>query len=213
MSSLGIPANLQATCGGSGTMSLTWEETQPSCTFAASGATSVTKSSQHQYSTANGLGTVSWGVGGIGASITQGGLLTLDGTACGMITVTATDSVCGASQVQARVTNGGVWVLESTEMNNTMTCVTPCTGEGYTCTGGISVPCHYLWGPNGNPFPADKTCETIVGDTQTVHTGYCYTNPGDFGTACVGMCFNSRCSCTTGSFYWKQTDVYRWMCP
>jgi hypothetical protein len=75
-----------------------------------SGSDAVTSSSSTQYTASGGIGPYTWSVSGTGATIDETGLVTLDETACGGFTVTATDT-CGVSDTQdARVTDNGHWV-------------------------------------------------------------------------------------------------------
>jgi hypothetical protein len=74
------------------------------------GSDAVTSNSSIQYTASGGIGPYTWAVSGTGATIDETGLVTLDETACGGITVTATDT-CGLFDTQdVRVTDSGHWV-------------------------------------------------------------------------------------------------------
>lgn len=97
----------------------------------------VVKSTTKQYTYIDcgcGYGGVIWTVSGTGASISQGGLLTTNATACGTLTITATQSGCQPATRQVRVTDGGTWVNIFSSNPDTSGCT--------SCGGGIQ--CQWL---------------------------------------------------------------------
>lgn len=80
-------------------------------------------------------GNIVWSASGTGASITQDGVLSASGSACGSLLVTATCVECGTSASQyVRVTDGGQWVV-----------IESCTSTGSAC--GIAT-CTLITGKN-----------------------------------------------------------------
>ncbi|KAF0145683.1 MAG: YD repeat-containing protein [Nitrospirae bacterium] len=76
------------------------------------GSDTTTRNSTKQY-TATGCGQVEWSISPLnkGATITQIGLLTTTGTACGSFTITANCPTCGTSATKdVRVTDAGMWL-------------------------------------------------------------------------------------------------------
>jgi hypothetical protein len=61
-----------------------------------------------QYGVNNSVGTIAWSVSGVGATISDTGLLTTDENACGTLTVSAEDCCSSATQ-EVRVTDSGFW--------------------------------------------------------------------------------------------------------
>lgn len=208
MSQLGIPGNLQASSGTNGIVNLSWVDTPPSCNPAfsvSSGSVDETvKSSSKTWTLNNSLGTVTWGITGIGASIDQNGVVTTTGAACGTLTITATDSCCGVYTQQVRVTDGGTWVEVSRS---------DCSGTiGGGCSGGSVYFCYeYIDGlryqyryqsiQSSYPpyFPA---CITCIGCT------------GSEGLTCGNWLTKPPCA-TQSDQNWLiiHKIKYEWSCP
>ena len=107
---------------------------------AITGPDEVSKPGSYQFALTNAAGDVRWCVTGAGVSINSNGLVTIDNTACGSFTVSATDS-CGETSKDVRVTDAGAWVFSygigTTQVGD---CVA-CGGYGGCKPYGINCPC------------------------------------------------------------------------
>lgn len=175
-------------------------------TFTLSGLDAVTKPGTYGYSASGAYGTVAWTVAGTGATIDQNGTVTLDSSACGSFTVTATDDCNGCAEFTARITNSGLWCLVSVD-----TCSTNL--NPYFCCQCV---------------PQAYNCTVTSGGGQTLYVGYkgcwipgtpCGNMPGgcDQGT-CGGPCSNFEggqgCGtvCSDLKAVWNTKYNYVWSC-
>ena len=201
MSSLGIPANLQAICDNPGIINLSWGDTPPTCdpyfTCSSGNCDEVLKSSSKTWTLNNSLGTIFWEVSGTDASINQDGVVTTTGVACGMLTITATDSCCGVYTQQVRVTDGGAWFLQSEVVASCPTPPCPWGGDCPSYTGILRT--------------------SISGNTKITQVELCYN--GGVSDECLATANlgNPIFDCTTTppniyTIVWDR-NTYLWCCP
>lgn len=201
--SAGCEGILRATdiCGESKTVNIVGScSPTPTITCSASPCDEIVKSSSKTYTLTNSQGNVTWSVSGTGATINQSGVLTTDSTACGTLTVTATDDCCGAYAQQVRVTNGGTWVLVSNTLNTTTAyCgVIPPNYDEKNCSQCI--------------LGESYNCGIMSGGTLTNYFGTCAlpSNPS------IGVCTGSApCNpCSGGNLLaLRRTEIWEWRCP
>ena len=209
MSSLGIPANLQAACGEVGIINLSWEDAAPTCdpyfSISSGAIDEITGSSSKTWVLNNSLGNIFWEVSGTGASINQSGIVTTTAAACGTLTITATDSCCGVYTQQVRVTDAGTWLYidQASCGNKTL--------------GNSPQYCPY---PGGLLSYGSVSCVIITGGTKKEYGATCfYANYDAYGgvVCCEGIAVTYPCShtCTVGykTFITNYITTWEWRCP
>jgi len=111
-----------------------------------SGSDAVTKPGGYQYTASGGFRPYTWEVSGTGATIDDDGYVTLADGACGSFTVTVQDACGMSTDMTARITNNGQWVLSDQNLDCAFSAI-PCAQCG--------------------PDPS----EVISGDTKTIMFG------------------------------------------
>lgn len=157
-----------------------------------------------------------WTVAGVGASISQSGLLTTTAAACGILTITVTQEGCITVSQAVRVTNGGSWCLIQAEyIRTTESCnchpVAGCSGCSGNCGGS---PCCYYttWSQTIGKYYVQ--CSTHF---QKFRDGCCGPGCSPPPMMTIFPTCSSNWGCYDGSYSAPQItfgwyELYEWKC-
>ena len=193
--------------GGNALFCQLWEQFEfgikcrPEDTLTIIGSETIIRNSSAQYTTSGCPSNVEWTVSGTGVSITQAGVLSASGSACGSLLVTATCAACGTFATHSvRVADAGQWVqINSCGSPGVGTIVTTISGrykyEDTWC--GICNCCP-------PPGPTCDLCETVFPTTCPQHGA----NPGSNTTECQSGGEGVKAWCKVNG-----NLIYEWQCP